>query len=205
MPCCMPAEMYGSAADWTQKGVTCHNPYDVPATPTNQYYSEYYCQEACCAPYRCQEPCCAPVQCQGPCCVPVQCQDACCAPYTQKCSAYIDACCYDEQPPTPELHHVHDPYSFVAYHSYTVEATKEAKVEEKPVVQEPVQAPVCEETRPKEIIDEAEALKRAIQEARRAHVTPPCGHDNFKRLRFKKGLSHYLCLTCSTKWRQAGV
>jgi hypothetical protein len=40
---------------------------------------------------------------------------------------------------------------------------------------------------------------------RRKRVLPPCGHDQYKRLRFKKGLSHFLCTVCSTKWKQSGV
>eukprot|EP00998_Keelungia_sp_KM082_P007643 NODE_3835_length_846_cov_105.752434_g3812_i0.p1 GENE.NODE_3835_length_846_cov_105.752434_g3812_i0~~NODE_3835_length_846_cov_105.752434_g3812_i0.p1 ORF type:complete len:181 (+),score=20.98 NODE_3835_length_846_cov_105.752434_g3812_i0:77-619(+) len=35
-------------------------------------------------------------------------------------------------------------------------------------------------------------------------VTPPCGHDNWKRLRCKKGVGHFLCETCQCKWHQAG-
>eukprot|EP00999_Lentomonas_sp_LEN2_P003108 NODE_959_length_1092_cov_225.067358_g915_i0.p1 GENE.NODE_959_length_1092_cov_225.067358_g915_i0~~NODE_959_length_1092_cov_225.067358_g915_i0.p1 ORF type:complete len:201 (-),score=39.19 NODE_959_length_1092_cov_225.067358_g915_i0:303-905(-) len=200
MPCYQPTDMSGNAADWTQQGVNSHNPYDVPCAPSNQYYNyNYYtpCQEACCVPYQCQDPCCAPYQCQEACCVPQKCAPEC----------YTAPCCYDQQPSTSELL-VHDPYSFAAYSTLNANAQpedEEKKTIQEPVAAEPVQAPVCEQIQPLEIMDDAEAVKRAIQEARRARVTPPCGHDNFKRLRFKKGLSHYLCLTCSTKWRQAGV
>jgi len=33
-------------------------------------------------------------------------------------------------------------------------------------------------------------------------IIGPCGHTEIRRLRFKKGLSHYLCTCCSTKWKQ---
>jgi hypothetical protein len=41
---------------------------------------------------------------------------------------------------------------------------------------------------------------------RRYNTVAPCGHDdNIRRLRFKKGLSHYLCLTCGSKWKQGSL
>jgi hypothetical protein len=36
-------------------------------------------------------------------------------------------------------------------------------------------------------------------------VVPPCGHpSDWKRLRFKKGLSHFVCTQCGLKWKSKG-
>jgi len=74
---------------------------------------------------------------------------------------------------------VHDPYSFAVYSPYTRELKDGEETEE-----------------------DEEARRRAL---RRKKVVPPCGHEEYKRLRFKKGLSHFLCTICSTKWKQSGV
>jgi hypothetical protein len=37
-------------------------------------------------------------------------------------------------------------------------------------------------------------------------VVPPCGHPHdWKRLRFKKGLSHFVCTQCGLKWKSKGA
>eukprot|EP00999_Lentomonas_sp_LEN2_P000070 NODE_1069_length_1027_cov_47.371111_g1024_i0.p1 GENE.NODE_1069_length_1027_cov_47.371111_g1024_i0~~NODE_1069_length_1027_cov_47.371111_g1024_i0.p1 ORF type:complete len:206 (+),score=51.83 NODE_1069_length_1027_cov_47.371111_g1024_i0:45-620(+) len=118
--------------------------------------------------------------------------------------------------PQRDIHHVHDPYSFEAYYTFTApEKPAEIKptqhkapahvpqVAQVPAAPVKTPAPVPAPTEERPAADDA--IRKAIQEQRKARVVPPCGHDNFKRLRFKKGFSHYLCLDCSTKWRQAGV
>jgi hypothetical protein len=46
----------------------------------------------------------------------------------------------------------------------------------------------------------------ATRHLRGLSVVPPCGHpSDWKRLRFKKGLSHFVCTQCGLKWKSKGA
>jgi hypothetical protein len=113
-------------------------------------------------------------------------------------------------PRTPLI--VHNPYSFDVY-----EEVYEKIVEEDGHVIATASssaASVCSASLPdteheQDLEDSFRKGEEAQPEAQedapkpRRQVIAPCGHhEQARRLRFKKGVSHYLCTECSQKWRQ---
>lgn len=103
----------------------------------------------------------------------------------------VSSCCSRPATGCTSEAYVHDPYSFCVYARYTGRGYDS----EEPTTDESQDS--------SEICSDEDELARGLR--RRKRVVPPCGHDSYKRLRFKKGLSHFLCTICSTKWKQSGV
>jgi hypothetical protein len=141
------------------------------------------------------------------------------APEAGHSSAGIDStipttpqrCAAESEPSTPDTNRsfpksplfVHNPYSFTSYDE--VQDSSSAL---------PVRSPSfadSDTTEPDLQCSTACSLstERSTEEDEphptksRRRVSAPCGHDDcVRRLRFKNGLSHYLCTKCSQKWRQ---
>jgi hypothetical protein len=55
-------------------------------------------------------------------------------------------------------------------------------------------------------VHDEKSVDATVVRQRGLSVVPPCGHpSDWKRLRFKKGLSHFVCTQCGLKWKSKGI
>jgi len=100
---------------------------------------------------------------------------------------------------TRNFAYCHDPYAFAAYanasgYGSLLVNTEEDKPEDDQLSTSTSSASI-EVTSDTNTDEETTPKPRPV-------IIGPCGHNEIRRLRFKKGLSHYLCTCCGTKWKQ---
>jgi hypothetical protein len=120
-------------------------------------------------------------------------------------------CSVESEPTTPDTNRsfpksplfVHNPYSFTSYDEVpettpTLPVRSPSFADSDTTETDPHCSTACSlSTERSTEEDEPHPTKS------RRRVSAPCGHDDcVRRLRFKNGLSHYLCTKCSQKWRQ---
>jgi hypothetical protein len=99
---------------------------------------------------------------------------------------------------TRNFTYCHDPYAFAAYANAQGYGTLLVNTEDKP---EDDQLSTSTSSASIEVSSDATSDEEVMPKPRPV-IVGPCGHTEIRRLRFKKGLSHYLCTCCGTKWKQ---
>jgi len=102
---------------------------------------------------------------------------------------------------TRNFTYCHDPYAFAAYANAQGFGSLLANKEEEETKPEDDQLSTSTSSASIEVTS-ASSDEECLTPKPRPVIVGPCGHTEIRRLRFKKGLSHYLCTCCSTKWKQ---
>jgi len=100
---------------------------------------------------------------------------------------------------TRNFTYCHDPYAFAAYANATGYGSMLVNNEEE---DKPEDDQLSSSTSVASIEVSSSTDEESVTPKPRPVIIGPCGHNEIRRLRFKKGLSHYLCTCCGTKWKQ---